>query len=139
MIRCIYPVPKKTTCVLYTGSCGTKTIQDTCKMRYDMLRQGLGDAKMDMVSLSQGKSDGEPWIDADGRTRSDEKVTATKVSGDGSSLFLGKVAGPLVRAKGRGRCASECTVVIIVLVLSQCWSPMDIPYGSLGKRRDTGC
>lgn len=35
-----------------------KTKQDTGQMREDMLRQGLGDTEMDMVTLPQGKFDG---------------------------------------------------------------------------------
>lgn len=120
---------------------GTKlaTKQDTGKIRDNMLRQGLSDAEMDMVPLPQGKSDGQPWIDADWRTRANKKVAAGKISSDRGGFFLGEIARPFTRAKGGRRCARECTVVIVVLMLSQRWSPVDIPYRRLGKRGDTRC
>lgn len=46
--------------VLYTRLCGMKprTKQDTGEMRDNMLRQGFGDTEMDVITVSQGKSDG---------------------------------------------------------------------------------
>jgi hypothetical protein len=94
--------------------------------------ESLADGEMHMVTFTKSKADGETRVDADWSAITDVKVTAAKVSCDGSSLFLGEIARTLVWPECGAGSASKCPAVVIVLLVVEVWSALE---GGIHRRR----
>lgn len=60
------------------------------------------DREMDMITLSEGQFDRQPWVNPDGAAVTDEEVPSGPISGYSGSFFLGEVSWPFVRPEARG-------------------------------------
>jgi len=55
------------------------------------------DREMDVITLSEGQFDRQPWVNPDGAAVTDEEVSPGPISGYSGSFFLGEVSRPFVR------------------------------------------
>lgn len=62
---------------------------------------------MNLIALPEGQFDGQPWVDPDRTTVSDEEIASSPVSSYGSGFFLGEVSRAFVRSEG-GSSARGC-------------------------------
>lgn len=79
--------------------------------------KGFTDGKVNMVTLAKGKSHWKTRIDPDWRAGPNEKVATAEIASDGGSFLFSEVAGTLVGTECRGRSASVCAIVVIILLM----------------------
>lgn len=61
---------------------------------------------MNMITLSEGQLDGQPWVNSDRAATPDEEIASGPVSGYGCSFFLSEVSRTFVGSEVRSPAGS---------------------------------
>jgi len=59
------------------------------------------DSEMNMITLSEGQFDWQPWVDPDRTTVTDEEIASGPISGYSGCFFLGEVSRAFIRSEIR--------------------------------------
>ena len=74
---------------------------------------------MNMITFTEGKPHRKSGVNSDRGTRTHIEIAATEVASNGGRLFFREIAWALIGTKRRGGCASECSIIVIILLVGQ--------------------
>jgi hypothetical protein len=89
---------------------------------------------MHLIPFSESEPHRQSRVDPNRRTISNVEIATAEITGDGGCFFLGEVARAFTWSESGSRCAGECTIVVVIMLLRE----VGLDVGETDGRREAG-